>query len=199
MRIGFDFDNTLISYDKLFHRVASDKGLLVDKIPELKNSVRDYLREKNQEEVWTRLQGEVYGNRILEAEAFHGMKSILKELSNRGLPMYIVSHKTRKPYLGKQYDLHNAARDWLKKQGFFDSKKTTIPKDNIFFEITKEAKIEKICSLRCTHYIDDLPEILEMLPDNIDKILFSPSNNSKHNVDWKIMSSWEELPTILEL
>ena len=59
MRIGFDFDNTLISYDKLFHRVASDEGLLVDKIPELKNSVRDYLREKNQEEVWTRLQGEV--------------------------------------------------------------------------------------------------------------------------------------------
>jgi len=199
MRLGIDFDNTLISYDKVFHSIALDKGLLSDTIPKLKNSVRDHLRIKNQEEDWTRLQGEVYGNRILEAEIFPWVKSTLRVLSDRMLPMYIVSHKTRTPYLGVRYDLHSAARRWLEKQRFYNSDEVLIPESNIFFETTKEAKVERICSLGCTHYIDDLPEILDMLPNNIEKILFSPNNNFEHNFDWKIMNSWQDLPTILKL
>jgi FMN phosphatase YigB (HAD superfamily) len=68
MRLGFDFDNTLISYDQLFHRVALDKSLILAEILKQKNAVRDSMRERGIEEEWTRLQGEVYGSRILDAD-----------------------------------------------------------------------------------------------------------------------------------
>ena len=73
MRLGLDFDNTIISYDQLFLRVAVEKGLAPESVSPHKNAVRDYLRQVNKEEEWTRLQGEVYGGRILEAAPYDGM------------------------------------------------------------------------------------------------------------------------------
>lgn len=199
MRLGFDFDNTLISYDQLFHRVALDTALILAGMPPQKNAVRDYLRQQGREEEWTRLQGEVYGGRILEAEPYQGMKTTLKELSDRQISMCIVSHKTRTPYLGESWDLHAAARSWLTQQGFFDANGLAWSEDQVFFELTKEAKIVRIIALGCTHYVDDLPEILAMLPDSVEKILFAPSEYTEGHPDWKLMRSWQELPSLLNL
>ena len=95
MRLGLDFDNTLISYDQLFYRAALDKELIPAETPQEKNAVRDYLRKQNTEDSWTWLQGEVYGGRILEAPAYLGMQAALKELARQGIEMCIVSHKTQ--------------------------------------------------------------------------------------------------------
>ena len=97
MHVGFDFDNTLISYDRLFRQIALDKALIPEAIPPHKNAVRDYLRLKGKEEDWTCLQGEVYGGRILEAEPYPGMRTTLGALAQRSISMCIVSHKTRTP------------------------------------------------------------------------------------------------------
>lgn len=199
IRLGLDFDNTLISYDQLFHRVALDKALIPEKIPPQKNAVRDYLRQQDREQEWTRLQGDVYGGRILEANPYPGMQAALKTLSIRQITMWIVSHKTRTPYLGEPWDLHAAARGWLKKQGFHDSDGLAWSQDKVFFELTKEAKVARILALGCTHYVDDLPEILTMLPDSVEKILFAPAQDVPRHSDWISMSSWQELPAILGL
>ena len=45
MIIGLDFDNTIVSYDELFHRVALEGGLVPGDLPVRKEAVRDYLRE----------------------------------------------------------------------------------------------------------------------------------------------------------
>jgi len=198
MLVGFDFDNTLISYDRLFHSVALGKGMIPEEVTPLKNAVRDYLRKQGREEDWTRLQGEVYGSRILEAEAFPGVKAALRWLAGKELPMCIVSHKTRTPYLGEPWDLHAAARGWLERQGLYGSSDSGLPENQVFFELTKVAKVERICALGCTHYVDDLPEILAMLPSNIEKILFAPNDDSGDD-GWQLMRSWQELPTILKL
>jgi phosphoribosylaminoimidazole-succinocarboxamide synthase len=68
-----------------------------------------------------------------------------------------------------------------------------------FFELTKKAKCDRIVAVGCTHYVDDLPEILEMLPNTIIKIHFSPEVHSNANVDWLVMRSWGELPALLGL
>jgi hypothetical protein len=47
--------------------------------------------------------------------------------------------------------------------------------DQVFFEVTKQEKVNRIVTLGCSHYIDDLPEILEMLPDPVQPILFAPA------------------------
>lgn len=204
MRLGLDFDNTLISYDQLFRQVALDKALIPAETAAEKNAVRDYLRQQDREDEWTKLQGEVYGNRILEAEPYPGMRATLQGLSARQVPMCIVSHKTRWPYMGERWDLHAAARSWLERQGFHDPEGLDWPQDRVFFELTKEAKAARIVDLQCTHYVDDLPEILDMLPASVHKILFAPGKTSAARPgaarpEWSVMSSWHELPTLLNL
>lgn len=113
--------------------------------------------------------------------------------------MCIVSHKTKHPYLGDPHDLHAAANGWLKKNGFFDIDGLGWSEDQIFFEITKQEKISRILSLGCTHYVDDLPEILSMLPDSVQKILFTPSRDIQAQPNWRQISSWQELPSVLGL
>ena len=199
MRLGLDFDNTLISYDRLFHRVALDKGLILEDILKQKNAVRDSMRERGIEDEWTRLQGEVYGGRILEAVPYPGMLQTLKLLADKEVPMCIVSHKTRNPYIGQPWDLHAAARSWLQKHGFLDPNGMAWLDGQIFFELTKQEKIARILDLECTHYVDDLPEILAMLPNHVERILFAPSQDVQGHPDWRRMSSWQELPSILGL
>jgi hypothetical protein len=199
MRLALDFDNTLISYDQLFFRVALSKGLVPAELPPQKNEVRDHLRRVGQEDEWTRLQGEVYGAHILDAEPYPGMLTTLKVLANRGVPMFIVSHKTRTPFLGHPWDLHQAAKDWLDRQGFHATNGLGWSKNDVFFELTKEAKVARMLALQCTHCVDDLPEILDMLPDTMEKILFAPGGHGKSRAGWKQMSAWNELPGLLEL
>ena len=136
--LGLDFDNTLVRYDKLFHQVAIKKGLIKDSLPADKTAIRDYLRNKGQDDQFTLLQGEVYGLRILDAEPAEGMLKALGELHQRGIPMVVVSHKTRTPYRGPAYDLHQAAWNWLEKHGFFASNGLGWSKNQIFFESTKK-------------------------------------------------------------
>ena len=197
MLLGLDFDNTLISYDRLFRQVALEKAWIPAGTAAQKNAVRDHLRAVGKEDNWTRLQGEVYGSRILEAEPYEGMQAALKLLAARDIAMRIVSHKTRTPYLGEPWDLHAAARGWLEQQGFHDRQGLAWAPDQVFFELSKEAKIARILALGCTHYVDDLPEILDMLPDHIDKIYFAPNDASAARPAWRVMRSWCELPTLL--
>ncbi len=199
MRLGFDFDNTLISYDQLFHRAALDKHLIPEATPPQKNAVRDYLREQGIEDEWTRMQGEVYGGRILEADPYPGMQATLLALKGKQIPMCIVSHKTRTPYLGEPWDLHAAARSWLRKQGFFDAQGLGWLDEQVFFELTKEAKVARILALGCTHYVDDLPEILAMLPGSVEKILFDPVQAHRMDSSWARLSAWKDLPALLAL
>jgi phosphoserine phosphatase len=197
MMLGLDFDNTIIRYDELFHKVALEKKVVPGSVPADKNAIRNYLYRQHLEDEWTRLQGEVYGARINEARPFDGMLETLRSLKEAPIRMCIVSHKTRTPYLGPNYDLHQAARDWMTKQGFFDEQGLSWKEGHIFFESTKEEKVRQIVSLGCTHYIDDLPEILKMLPDRITKILFSPKEKIKEQNDWLVFRSWKDLPSLL--
>ena len=96
--LGLDFDNTLVRYDQLFHRLALEKRLIKESLPADKTAIRDYLRSQDQDEHFTLLQGEVYGPRILEAQPAVGMLKALGELHQRGVPMVLVSHKTKTPY-----------------------------------------------------------------------------------------------------
>ena len=73
MRIGIDFDNTIICYDTVFYTIALEKGLITKDISQNKDSVRDHLRASGKEDIWTELQGLVYGARIHEALPFPGV------------------------------------------------------------------------------------------------------------------------------
>ncbi len=197
MLLGLDFDNTLIRYDELFYRMAREKGLIPDTLAVEKNAVRDHLRRIGREDEWTRMQGEAYGPRIHEAVPCAGMLEALSALRQRGVEMRLVSHKTRTPYLGPPHDLHQAAWGWLKIFGFFDQSVLGWSEHQVFFELTKEDKIRRIVSLGCTHYIDDLPEILDMLPETLVKVLYTPRGDDVAGGRWQVLRSWADLPGLL--
>ena len=95
----------------------------------------------------------------------------LKELKQEGIKMVLVSHKTKHPYKGPKYDLHKAAWSWLEKYNFFKDNGLGWNQEDVFFEISKEKKIERIEKLGCTHYVDDLEEVLLSIKGDIEKIL----------------------------
>tara|TARA_B100001758_G_C18290728_1_gene546877 strand:- start:134 stop:730 length:597 start_codon:yes stop_codon:yes gene_type:complete len=197
MLLGLDFDNTLIKYDELFFKVAREKNLIEENFIKDKIKIRDFLRSEGKEDDWTIMQGEVYGPRINEALPFCNMFEVLTSLKNKGVEMCLVSHKTKTPYLGEPHDMHAAALGWLKAKGFFDAEGLGWKSENIYFELTKEKKIQRIQDLRCDYFIDDLPEILEMLPNNINKILFSPQGTNTKSRGWVEVDSWLKISAIL--
>ena len=66
-------------------------------------------------------------------------------------------------------------------------------RNQVFFELTKEEKIQRIVTENCTHFIDDLPEILDLLPKEITGILFSPKNDTDILETPSVISSWRHL------
>jgi len=177
MLLGVDFDNTIVCYDALFHRVAREQGLIPADVPVNKSDVRNYLRRVDNEAAWTEMQGTVYGARLSEAAPYPGVLEFFEACRTAGIPTSIISHKTRHPFLGEQYDLHAAASAWLEQQGFFDAARLGLPRENVFFELTKPAKLARIGQCGCTHFIDDLPEFLGEpdFPAGVQRILFDPN------------------------
>mgnify|MGYP000858250878 FL=1 len=196
MRIGLDFDNTIVSYDTLFFKVALEQKLVPSNSLVSKIAVRDYLRKVDKEDIWTQMQGYVYGSRMREAEAYPGATSFIKAAKNAGHELAIMSHKTQHPFAGPKYDLHLAARSWIA-QNLIEGGADLIPKEQVFFELTKEEKIKRAAEFNCDIFIDDLPEILllENFPENAERFLFDPeqNHNKKDYPNCKQFFSWDDI------
>lgn len=199
MIIGLDFDNTIVSYDRLFHRVALDLDVIPSTVAPFKNAVRDHLRQAGIEDVWTEMQGVVYGSRMDEAEAFPGALNVIAAWIRSGHRVVIISHKTRHPFRGEKHDLHAAARHWLEINGFFDPAVVGMNPDDAFFELTKEEKLARVRQEGCAYFVDDLPEILghPMFPDEVGRILFDPADQAGEAGDWPRASNWSQVSSLV--
>ena len=191
MNIGIDFDNTIVQYDLLFYKVSVEQKLIPRDFPKSKLAIRDYLRDLDQENAWTELQGYVYGKRMKEAKIFAGVNTFFKIMGNNDHNLFIISHKTRYPFIGRKYDLHLSAIAWIKLQAFF--KKEHIALKSIFFEETKSKKIQRIKECRCDYFIDDLPEIFldKNFPLNTNRILFDPELQYKDDSLYEREINWD--------
>jgi hypothetical protein len=192
LRIGIDFDNTIVRYDEVFRRVAIEQGLIAPDFPANKGAIRDHLRALGMEDRWTAMQGYVYGERMIDAPPFPGVLGFLVWLRKLQVPVFIISHKTWYPYLGPKYDLHESAQAWLEKQGFFDPARIGIAPEHVFFELTKQAKLDRIAALQCSHFIDDLPELLcePQFPAGVTRLLFDPGNHHADSPVFSRFHSW---------
>ncbi len=199
MLIGIDFDNTIVSYDTLFYKIALEKSLIPHELEPTKTQVRDYLRKINKEDIWTEMQGYVYGEKMGEAKIFPGVCEFMRWAVDSGIKLAIVSHKTKFPFIGKQYDLHKAARKWIEAK-LLDIEGKFISDDQIFFELTKEDKVNRIDSVVCDYFIDDLPDILlaPKFPVNVNKILFDPLGAHGDLPNTYSVNSWDEIRCLLQ-
>ncbi|MBR4664689.1 MAG: HAD family hydrolase, partial [Lentisphaeria bacterium] len=151
--IGFDFDNTLVCYGELFYSAALSEGYISADFSRSKNAIRDFMNGSGMRDEWTALQGKVYGTMMDQAQLFPGAAECLQDLKSRDIPCCIISHKTRFAKKGPPFDLHEAAREFLRKSSL------PIPPEMIFFCPEREEKIRLIRSLKCDYFVDDLPEV----------------------------------------
>ena len=178
MHVGLDFDNTIACYDRLFYRVAVERGLIPASVPAHKKAVRDFLRAGGRESDWTRLQGIVYGPCMPQADLFPGVIEFLAACQAVAVSVSVVSHKTRTPASGERCDLHQAAMKWIESKLLLDDGVAGLRLDRIYFEPDRRRKAERIHQLGCTHFVDDLPEFLaeDFLPPNVVWLLFDPND-----------------------
>jgi hypothetical protein len=188
MRIGVDFDNTIANYDGVFHKAALERGLIPVSLGSSKNDVRDFLNNSGRKDDFTELQGYVYGSRMDLVAPYAGVAEFFEAARGAGHEVFVVSHKTRTPILGPAYDMHAAARAFLKAQGLIDEGRA-------HFEVTKEDKMARAGALEVDVFIDDLPEILEHpgFPVGARAILFDPDNRwgatrFERHLDWASIS-----------
>ena len=198
LRVGLDFDNTIVCYDQAIAVMADNVLDLPRMVPRTKLAIRDHLRKANLETEWTCFQGELYGPGMRHAEPFDDAITTMKLLVAAGHELIIVSHRSLQPYAGEPYDLHSSAQRWVAKHlqsiGLFVGRN-----ESISFLETRGEKIDKIAELRCDAFLDDLPEVLEdaRFPPFTKGILFDPSGNRTETKDYERIMNWGELLEVL--
>lgn len=193
MRIGIDFDNTIICYDDVFSYLAKSWNLLPTDFQGSKRAIRDAIWKAHDDLAWQKLQGKAYGEFIHHAKPFAGCKEFLTECQKHPqIELFIVSHKTEFGHFDeKKISLRDASRLWLREHGLLDF----IKEKNVYFETTRDEKIARIQSLQCTHFIDDLPEVLTSpLFPNIKRFLFQPDlNEISHEHQLQPYVHWNDI------
>ncbi len=182
MRIGIDFDNTLIGYDDVFLAAARERALLGAAFAGNKQAVRDAIRSLPAgERSWQQLQGYVYGRGIAGAVLLEGVDAFLRRCRGAGHGVFIVSHKTQFGHHDpERVDLRAAALGWMEARGFFAPDGFAIPRENVFFELTRADKLARIAALGCAYFIDDLAEVLTDpdFPPGVNRVLFGEGDGS---------------------
>jgi hypothetical protein len=193
MRIGVDFDNTLISYDAVFHATATRLGLIGEGIAPRKQAVRDAIRlAPDGELAWQKLQGQVYGAGIADATLIDGVDAFLRRCRAEACEVVIVSHKTVFGHHDPQrINLRDAALDWMKARKFFADDGYGI--SNVFFEATRAEKLSRIGALACDWFIDDLEEVFSdpAFPPGVRRILFAPAADAA--ASGIVCSTWKRI------
>jgi hypothetical protein len=182
LRIGIDFDNTIVCYDLVMHSLAVERGLIEPGHDSRKKDIRDSLRRLPDGEThWRALQVETYAHRMQDAEPFPGVAAFFALCREQGVPLAIVSHKTRYPNFGdSRADLRQGALAWLDRQGFFGPAGLGLDRARVFFESTREEKVARIAGLNLTHFIDDLEEVFETpgFPEQVGRLLFAQRSHA---------------------
>jgi hypothetical protein len=187
IKLGIDLDNTIICYDNLIHNLAKKKFPKI----KLKKNIRSKKIIKNKiikfynNNQWTKLQGIIYGEKILDAKLFNNFKEGIKKLKDE-FEIFIISHKTNKAAIGKDINLRNAAKKFLKQNDISFCKNELVNRNKILFASTQKEKIKLIKNKKIDIFIDDLDIILQSLPNQIKKIHFSKKKYKFENFyDWK--------------
>lgn len=183
-RIGIDLDHTIADYRGPLVRLCAEHGL--DPAgADPKILLRDTLRAAGREREWTAIQGELYGPMMAGAVVAPGFGDFLERARDHGFACVIISHRSRRPILGADHDLHAIAAGWLATQGLGGLV--------AHFEETRAAKLARIVRLRPAVFIDDLPEVLldPAFPEGTRALRYVPAGGDgggplAHG-DWEVL------------
>lgn len=188
-RIGLDLDNTIIDYSNAAKKYAESMGLEnIENLASLRNALKGISDWK-----WQEAQAWIYSSGIDFATPSSGWNYFINSASKCDWELFIVSHKTRfSSVMFESSDLHYSATRWLEsrlKVGEISQLK------GIYFESSRQAKIERISYLNLSIFVDDLPEVLNdsNFPENVKAILYDPNNTYESTEIYSRIGSLSEI------
>lgn len=183
----------------MFVATAKEMGLVDASFLGGKQLLRDTIRLLPEGEIkWQKLQGQVYGAGMIWAQLIDGVDAFLRRCQVTGHRVFIVSHKTEYGhYDPDRINLRKAAVDWMTAQGFFRADAYGISAGDVYFESTRNEKLDRIGSLECSMFIDDLEEVLldPNFPRGVRRILFGKSGNRL--LDVVQCTNWNEISEVV--
>ncbi len=191
--IGIDFDNTIVSYNDVMFETAMRKGWIDKGVKKNKKDIRNKIRQlPNGETKWQHLQSFVYGKGMERARLIEGVQEFFQKCRRRQIKICIVSHKTEWANKDRRVNLRKRALRWMRENGFFHRDGLGLTESQVFFESTRQGKVDRIKDLGCTHFIDDLEETFleESFPKDIKKFLYLPSPDGSTVEGVKIFNTW---------
>ena len=170
MKIGVDLDNTILDYhgpivESARHFHGIDLGQL-----QSRNVMKQTIQRNLGDAAWTRLQGSVYGEFSRFAKLYCGADLFLKRVRTEGHEVSIISHKTKVPISGPARDLRFAALENLSRLGLGYFEPEPSPRATVLFCETKAEKIRLIVESLVDVFIDDLFDVLVLLPEGIRRL-----------------------------
>ena len=196
MRLGLDFDGTVVVYDEVFHRHAAERFGLPAGVPVNKTAVRDWLRSQpDGEQKWIELQGLVYGLKMAEAKLAPGLAEFLRAIRAAQIPVCIISHKTEFSVAEPRVNLRAAAMAWLEANGFFAADGFGLRCEDVFFESTRAEKLRRIAAQGCTLFVDDLEEVLTEpeFPEGVERWHYLPGGKERQEDPIRVFGDWHSL------
>jgi len=185
--VGLDLDNTIVDYSQAFDHAAKTLGIATT-IGD-KTALRDALRaQPGGEQRWRELQAHVYGPGMMHARAFPGVDAFFRRAGGCGVPLYVISHKTRSAVARSDVDLRAAARAWFARQPFTGG----VP---IVFADTRADKLAEIAAARVAVFVDDLVEVLgdPAFPPSVERWLFAPYGADADGSADRVFRSWDAI------
>ena len=196
MHLGLDLDNTIIHYDALFYSLAHARGYVEEDLPQTKRAVRRAVRDvPGGRPKWIELQGRAYGLDMGQAELAPGVEAFLKACQARpDVKVSIVSHRTEYPVSGGTTSLHEAARAFLRAKGLL-GEGAPLREADVNFRVSRQLKIARAVELGCTHFVDDLIEVLTdpTFPAELKGIHYSPESEAELPPSVERVATWAEL------
>jgi hypothetical protein len=197
LHVGLDFDNTIICYDEVFLSAARARRLVPAGFAADKQAIREAVRRKRDGELaWQRLQSYAYAQGIGRALLHEGVDHFLRRCRSEGVRVSIVSHKTEFGHFNSEGpNLREAASSWMHAAGFFSQDGLGLRHEDVFWESTRAEKLERIASLRCTHFVDDLVEVLTdpAFPEGVVRLLFARGPVYPPSQLYVACRSWSEV------
>ena len=189
--LGIDLDNTIIDYSTSIINLAKiEYGINLKANTDLKKDFKRLIISKFNENEWTRAQGLLYSEYMNLANLYDGFLPNLAELKTTFDNVYIVSHKTKFPYIGSEIDIREKAMNWIMENIVSDVGMPIFRENHVYFESTINEKIQRISERECKIFIDDLPDILVKLPFNLEGILFGTRTNEVSHINF---DNWHDL------
>lgn len=191
--ITLDLDHTIINYSKSLSKLVENYyGPDFAPEPLDKSRLKLIIEQKYGNAMWTRIQSDLYTNYIKYAKPYDGVIDFLEFLKHNRIRYFIVSHKTQFSFSSPKLNLHVSAINWIHRNLLSIENEKYFSEKNIFFEESIAKKISRITAINPTFHIDDLPEIISLLPFNIKGILFSPKNVKNSDLE---VGDWNDILT----